>query len=356
MRGSRFVHIVATLFVFAAAVSATEGKGPRVEGGTLDFSLPDLEGNVVASTDGRFEGKVLLIDLWGTWCPPCLSEIPTFVDLQDRYAGRGFEMIGIAFEKIEDPSERRRHLASFREEQGIDYLILDGGTIDDFSSSLPAVRNARGLPIEILVSRDGRVEAARNGYGYSKKWARKLDRELQKLLGGTMNRIQDVVESYREAVNEHDIERALSYLSPDFRVLFVGTDFALSREQLREAMGWDAGANGRVVLELEKSEEGRAVYLGSESNDFLRLIGIPELKFRATFSLDEQGLIETQLYEKLPGQRSPEDAMKPAVEWASAERPDVLRRIYPDGRMIYTEEMARGWVALLEEWKRSETD
>ena len=125
---------------------------------------------------------MLLIDLWATYCPPCLTEIPTFIDLQERLGDRGLVVVGIAFEAEEDPQERRGRLREFVEQREINYLILDGGTWSDLPVALPGLQGVRGMPVEILVDRDRRVVEARNGYGYKKRWARKLEATLIELL------------------------------------------------------------------------------------------------------------------------------------------------------------------------------
>ena len=74
------------LIVLSTAMTASaEGKGPIVQGGTLEFQLSELSGTLVSSADPRFAGKVVLVELWATWCPPCLTEIPTLIDLQEKY-------------------------------------------------------------------------------------------------------------------------------------------------------------------------------------------------------------------------------------------------------------------------------
>jgi len=176
---------LATLVLVSPGLGAA--KQPYVEGEKFEFALPDLEGRLVRSSDARFEGRVLLIDLWATYCPPCLTEIPTFVELQDRFGARGLVIVGIAFEAEEDPEERRSRLRAFAEQHGVDYLVLDGGTWSTLPEALPGLRNVRGMPVEILVGRDGRVVEARNGYGYKKRWARKLEETLDDLLGPPRN-------------------------------------------------------------------------------------------------------------------------------------------------------------------------
>jgi cytochrome c biogenesis protein CcmG/thiol:disulfide interchange protein DsbE len=162
--------------------ASAKGKDPIVQGGVLEFQLHELSGTLVSSADPRFAGKVVLVDLWATWCPPCITEIPTLVDLQETYGDRGFVIVGIAFESEEQDEERRARLQQFVERQGINYMILDGGQPEHFEKALPSVKNIRGLPVEILIDRSGDVVAARNGYGFKKKWASRLRREIEALL------------------------------------------------------------------------------------------------------------------------------------------------------------------------------
>ncbi len=159
------------------------------------------------------------------------------------------------------------------------------------------------------------------------------------------------VDAYLAAINMHDIERARSFLASDFRITFVNYGVSLDKEQAREALAWDAGANGHVSFEPSDVQEHAITGVLTEENEFLKLVGIPVLKARTTYRLDEQGLIREQFYELLPGQASLQDAMQPAVAWAEEHRPKELAEIYPDGKMIYSGEMARRWVALLKEWR-----
>ena len=181
LRGSR-LSAAALVLIPMVWIAASHAKEPGVKGGRLAFSLPDLNGATVSSSDARFDGKVVFVTLWGTWCPPCRTEVPTFNDLHERYADAGLVIVGIAFERDSTATLRRERLREFSREHEIKYLVLDGGATSDFSSALPMVEDVKGLPIEIFIDRSGTVVESRNGFGYKKKWARNLDRDLKRLL------------------------------------------------------------------------------------------------------------------------------------------------------------------------------
>jgi thiol-disulfide isomerase/thioredoxin len=170
------------ILLFYFWIDTLEAKEPRVLGDTLAFSLYDMNGNLVTSSDKKFKNKVLYVTIWGTWCPPCLSEIPTFIDLQERYEEQGLEIIAIAFERDSLAEIRQKHLRATAQKKQINYLILDGGHTSEFSDALPAVVDVKGLPIEIIIDRSGSVLKSRNGYGYSEEWAEVLEKEFIQLL------------------------------------------------------------------------------------------------------------------------------------------------------------------------------
>ena len=61
------------------------------------FTLQDLEGNQISLSD--FRGKVVILDFWATWCPPCAKEVPHFVALHEQYKDQGFAMVGISTDR-----------------------------------------------------------------------------------------------------------------------------------------------------------------------------------------------------------------------------------------------------------------
>ena len=112
-----------------------------------EFVLPDLQGRLRPVSE--WGGKVLLVNFWATWCPPCLKEIPLFIDLQSRHGDRGLQVVGIA---IDNPDAVSALAAS----RGINYPVLLG----DEEAIDASVRygNTRGvLPYTVVVDRRGRV-------------------------------------------------------------------------------------------------------------------------------------------------------------------------------------------------------
>lgn len=174
--------LLALLPILIGSPITTQAREPEVKGGRLEFALPDLRDHVVSSSDSMFANRVVYVTLWGTWCTPCRTEIPTLNDLQNRYGDDGLVVVGIAFEKDTLAVDRLEVLRRFAEEYKIGYLVLDGGATTDFSEALPMVDHVKGLPVEIIINRSGAVVVSRNSYGYKKRWAQKLEREIKKLL------------------------------------------------------------------------------------------------------------------------------------------------------------------------------
>ena len=110
-------------------------------------NLTDLEGRPRALTD--FQGKTLVINFWATWCAPCREEIPLFVRLQNEYAPKKVQFVGIAIDQVDK-------IRDFAKEFGINYPLLIGG-LDAVEMSRKVGNKAGVLPFTLLVGRDGRT-------------------------------------------------------------------------------------------------------------------------------------------------------------------------------------------------------
>ncbi len=131
----------------------------------IDFTVPDLEGRPVSLGSERFRGKVVLVNLFGTWCGGCMVEAPHLARLRDKYAAQGLEVIGIAFEP--EPQEAARaKLVEFIARHKINYPVLFGG-LEKRAHVLETIRGIErfcGYPTTIFVGRDGTVRDVKVGF------------------------------------------------------------------------------------------------------------------------------------------------------------------------------------------------
>jgi thiol-disulfide isomerase/thioredoxin len=114
----------------------------------LSAALPDLQNR--PQTLAQHQGKVLIVNFWATWCPPCREEIPVFVEAQAKHGAKGLQFVGIA---LDNP----RQVADFAQEYGINYPILIGGISE--SETLRKLGNpGGGLPYTLVYDRNGQLQ------------------------------------------------------------------------------------------------------------------------------------------------------------------------------------------------------
>lgn len=164
--------------------------------------------------------------------------------------------------------------------------------------------------------------------------------------------MKDQFNAYVQALNNHEIDRIMSFLSDDFQLHFTEYDMAIGKEAMGDVLGWDKGVNGSVSCDQWQIEEDSVKTIFTERNEFLRLIGIIALRAEITYRFDNSGLISTQIYRLLPGQPSFQKELEPALEWARKHRSGELAEVYPQNQIQFNEEMGMKWVALLKEWRR----
>jgi thiol-disulfide isomerase/thioredoxin len=140
------------------SASTADSKAPAWE-------LKDLEGRQVKSSD--FAGKVLILDFWATWCAPCRTEIPGFIELQKEYGDRGLVVVGVSLDE-EGPAAIKR----FMKELGINYPIVLGevGLMQDFGGT--------AIPTTVVIDRKGNIVARHVGFAPKETF----ENEIQPLL------------------------------------------------------------------------------------------------------------------------------------------------------------------------------
>ena len=127
------------------------------------FSFPDLNGKTVSDSDPRFQGKVLVVNITGSWCPNCHDEAPFLVELYRKYHKQGLEIVALSFEEADQLANPTR-LRAFIRQYGIEYTVLLGGTPDDVNAKLPQAVNLNSWPTTFFIGRDGRVRSVHAGY------------------------------------------------------------------------------------------------------------------------------------------------------------------------------------------------
>ena len=115
----------------------------------FDFALPDIDGKNVTKKD--FTGKVLIVDFWATWCPPCKEEIPHFVELLQRHRDAGLAVVGIACEQGL-PNVALAALRDFVKKNHVSYPCLIG---DDKTQN--CVPDTLAFPTTLFLDRSGKV-------------------------------------------------------------------------------------------------------------------------------------------------------------------------------------------------------
>ncbi len=132
-----------------------------------DFSLLNLSQKKVNLSD--YQGKVIILDFWDTWCPPCIKEIPDFVELQKKWADKGVQIIGIALGK-----QGLVTVKSFAKKYKINYPVLLGDEV-----TLKKYGPIRGIPTTFVIDKEGKIYKKYIGY----RAKRVFENDIKKLTG-----------------------------------------------------------------------------------------------------------------------------------------------------------------------------
>ncbi len=153
----RLIIVVVAILVIAAGLFSyrtfTASAQPDDAQDLPHFSFPDVAG--VERDRSEWDGKILVVNFWATWCPPCREEIPEFVKLQEALGNQGLQFIGIAIEDAEP-------VKAFMAEMTFNYPVLIG---EGGGMSLSAqLGNTIGIiPFTAVIDRSGKVVYAHSG-------------------------------------------------------------------------------------------------------------------------------------------------------------------------------------------------
>ena len=162
----------------AANSKSSAADAPRPDEPIVTFK--NLEGQDVPLAS--LKGKVVIVNFWATWCEPCRVEIPWMIDFQQKYADKGFTLLGVAMDEegkpVVQPFVQTTPFNVNGHPTTMNYPIVLGN--DDIASKFGGLL---GLPTSIVVSRDGKVE--KRYIGSVSKDA--LEKDIQSLLASPQN-------------------------------------------------------------------------------------------------------------------------------------------------------------------------
>jgi thiol-disulfide isomerase/thioredoxin len=151
------------------------------------FGFPNLAGQVVSNEDAQFRGKVVLVNISGSWCPNCHDEAPFLAALHRKYQSSGLEVVTLSFEEADQLANPTR-LRAFIGQYGIGYTVLLAGVPDDVEAKVPQAVNLNAFPTTFILGRDGRVRAVHTGFpspgsgAFYTKAERDVTEQIERLL------------------------------------------------------------------------------------------------------------------------------------------------------------------------------
>jgi peroxiredoxin len=130
--------------------SGATGTSASLSQNVMAAKLKTVTGDTISLSD--YSGKVMLVNLWATWCGPCRNEIPELVRLHREFRQQGFEIVGLS---TENPIDSEDRVKSFARDFNMDYHV--GWAPPEVSIGLMQMTQRDAIPQSFIISRDGRV-------------------------------------------------------------------------------------------------------------------------------------------------------------------------------------------------------
>jgi peroxiredoxin len=160
--------VVAIAFSVASCKKAERSRAVE-EGKAPDFTLHDMSGKKV--TLSEFRGKVVLVEFWATWCPPCKDAVPEMNKVYEKYKGQNVEVLAISVDQGSDVASKVR---SFVKENRVNYPVL----IDD--KKVNVSYGVGNVPVAFVIDKQGKV--AKKHIGFMEELSENISRDIEALL------------------------------------------------------------------------------------------------------------------------------------------------------------------------------
>ncbi len=154
-------NLVLVCFLMFVFCKSNEKVGSQNSIGPKDFTLTSLEGEEI--TISKLKDKVVLVDFWATWCPPCRNSIPFFINLYNKYNDQGFTVLGISLED-------KPLLIKYRDKHNIPYPILLG------NKDIAIAYDVQAIPKMFIIDKKGKIRKTQVGF------APELESKLESLI------------------------------------------------------------------------------------------------------------------------------------------------------------------------------
>lgn len=156
----------------------------------IDFSFPNIEGQTVSLNAERYKGKVVIVQLLGSWCPNCMDETAFLAPYYKKHRAKGLEVVGLAYERSPKLEDAKPRLAKMKQRMGVEYEVLFAGTSDKeaASATLPMLNHVMAFPTTIYIDRQGKVRKVHTGFSgpgtgkYYEEFVEEFDKFIKGLL------------------------------------------------------------------------------------------------------------------------------------------------------------------------------
>jgi thiol-disulfide isomerase/thioredoxin len=132
----------------------------------IQFRFPNIEGQEVSLADTRFENKVVIIQILGTWCHNCMDEVAFLAPFYEKNKDKGLEIVGLAYEQTDDFEQAQKRLQRLRDKMKVGYELLFAGTNERqfVEQSLPMLEGTIAFPTTIFIDKKGKVRKIHTGF------------------------------------------------------------------------------------------------------------------------------------------------------------------------------------------------
>ncbi|MGB0887030.1 MAG: peroxiredoxin family protein [Vicingaceae bacterium] len=132
----------------------------------LTFAFPNTNGDTVRLTDQKYQGKVVIVNIMGPWCPNCKDETAYLAELYNKNHGKGLEIIALSFDKAEVFDVAAANIKKIQNHFGANYEFLIAGKANKIAAAeaLPMLNHIMSYPTSIFIDRKGNIKKIRTGF------------------------------------------------------------------------------------------------------------------------------------------------------------------------------------------------